>query len=142
MVVTVYRVEHHKTRVGPFRTSKGYDVINRKADDVNRLPTMHSTGHGFDYDDPQRRFAKNGCRTSEQLRQWFGRIAEDLDSLGFVVRVYKVKEVIAEDDYQCLAWLKRKRARATYKLVEFFLFTGGPASGTLGEVQQFSGDPA
>ena len=119
-MITVYRVEHSKTRIGPFRFGKAHTVLMRKAYHVSLMPAMHSTWHGFSGLDPDRKYARNACLSAEQLRGWFGNAAGDLDALGFVVRVYTVEEVIAKDDYQCLVWLKRKRAKRTCKLSEFF----------------------
>ncbi len=120
---TIFRVEHSKTRTGPFRTPAAYDVMCHYAISVVwSLPEMTSPRHaGFSHDDPERKFAKLACESKSQLARWFpAEVRCRLDALGFVVSTYSVKKTLASDEFQCMAWLKYKRPVAIQSLSEFF----------------------
>lgn len=106
----VYRVEHKKSRVGPWHHNN--HVANNVMPRYNGLPAMCTYG-----DDTT---IKSVTRSITQLIQWFNdAIRAALDELGFVLRVYEVPELLREDQYQGLAQIKKyQRPVATLSLLD------------------------
>lgn len=91
----VYRVEHTKTKRGPFRrpgrkenpglewagvsTTDPSGLLHNR--EYRRYPVMY-TKRGW----------RVGCPSAQSLRDWFWMYATRLDQAGYIVRVYRVPE--------------------------------------------------
>lgn len=101
----IYRVEHPKTRKGPWQHQHRIDHMPR----FFPLPALVISES-----------EKCACRSIIQLVKWFGGYdRKRLHKLGYVLRVYEVSEVTRQDGYQVAIRIRPyQRAIATHSLLD------------------------
>lgn len=125
---TVYRVEHHELRIGPYACkSQGYlknnkvlkEILNSHDKDIVGHPGVldepefdndwSKLGHIFDWAEPREGDYRFGFCTQKQMHKWFDdKCMELLKAAGFVVRTYEVEELI-EFTHQCIFMPMKER---------------------------------
>jgi hypothetical protein len=122
----VYRIEHVKTREGPYTFSAKHTTSEKQRKALLELrvharfsggPSMHPSPYDDGFDLVQTRTDYFGFESPESLAAWFGpEFVEEAAEAGFVVSVYSVPEssvrmggrqVVFDRDGACL--LRRVR---------------------------------
>lgn len=115
----IYRVEHKSSTIGPFNHSNTYETLFGYGHPARSLPVLKAS-HAGKYDWDLARYYRTGCRTLAQLIRWFPEdTRKALHGRGFILRVYDVKKILAQDDSQVVAHLpKGKRPVARLSLLD------------------------